>query len=734
MLRNFLITSLRILWRNKLVSAINILSLSIGITAFILILLYVHHETSYDKFNENYDRIYRLEGDEFSKLPKIVGDHLRGKIPEIECIAQLQYYKVFNFFNINQNDPNLSKVVQLPIVRADSSFFKVFTIPFIQGNPKTALNEPFTIVLSESTAKKLFGNEDPMGKMITLENNLRSDNEYRVNGIIQNVDKSHVKIDALISISTAEKLYPDEYLYGKGQRYSNGTYLLLQKGAEVHRVEEKINSLLSEINDGSLMAIEFNRFQLQALKNLYLNSTATMQVFGEHGNGKMLIPFVAVAFLILALAIINYINLTTARSTLRLKEVILKKVMGSGKSLLRVQFILESTQFTFISFLIALTIIQLVIPIFNQLAGVNVSLTDYNTTTYWFILIISMVLISLVSGLYPSLILTSFKSVVNTQSGSLSGTRGAKLRTTLLTFQMSISMILIIGLFTNFRQLHFVKNSNLGFSKEQVILISHPLGFENVISYRKTLKNSLMQYQQIKNIAFSNRRLGIDEPGHFEPVIDGERKYFQYSSMDPDYLDVMGIEMVEGRNFSWDRISESHFYTEGKLHVVINEKAAQQYWDKSPVGQILIAEGARQDIQFEIIGVCKDFHYRSMHHKVEPMMFSWRPYSQNMLIKVSPKNMQSTIKTIENEWKKVYGSEPFAYSFLDEAYDQQYKSDERAATIIAYFTILAITIACMGLFALSSFMAVRRTKEIGIRKALGRFIKNHLCDAFKGIH
>jgi putative ABC transport system permease protein len=436
-------------------------------------------------------------------------------------------------------------------------------------------------------------------------------------------------------------------------------------------------------------------------------------------------PFVAVALLILALAVINYVNLTTARSTLRSKEVILKKVMGSGKNLLRFQFISESTLITFISFILAFTIIQLILPKFNQLSGVGVSLGEYFTPAYWSMLIMTILLIGFISGFYPAMMLTSFSSVSNVRGQSLSGTGGTRLRHILLTFQLSISMVLIIGLITNLRQLNFVKNVNLGFDKEHVILINHPHKFEDEVSYRKTFKDQLLLNHHITKVGSTNRRIGYQEPGHSELEINGTEKYFQFSLIDPDYLDAMGIDMVEGRNFSWDRPGDRSLpLTDDSIQfktfpIIVNETAARTYWDESPVGKFCAFSGPRNQIKLEIIGVFKDFHLRSMHYKVEPMFFYCRWYSHNMLIRVSSENLPTTIQTIEKEWKNIYGAEPFAYSFLDETYEQQYQSDDRAATIIGYFTVLAIIIACMGLFALSSFMAVRRTKEIGIRKALG---------------
>jgi putative ABC transport system permease protein len=528
---------------------------------------------------------------------------------------------------------------------------------------------------------------------------------------MRDVLKSHIPIDLLVSNSDFNR--SDTI----SQRW-RGSYLLLSKKADVEAVVKKINNLLSEININinEKYRHEYQEFYLRPLKDLYLSGTATKVLYGKQGNGKLLWSFMAIAIFVLLLAIINYINLTTARSILRSKEVILKKVMGSGKGLLRFQFIAESILISFISFLLALTAIQLLIPEFNQLAMVQIRISEYNTPIYWILLIAAILLTGIISGFYPAIMLTSFRSVSNVQGQSMSGSRGVLFRRLLLTTQFSISIILIIGILTNLRQLQFARNANPGFDKDQVLLIETPGQFKEI--FRERLRQ---QPGIVKVASHGNESLGEQYEARLE--IDGLLKYFRYKGIDPDYLDVMGIDLIEGRNFSWDRKSDGYFSDDGTLRdnfpIIVNETAAREYWTESPVGKtsynhIVDARKA------EIIGVIKDVHYRSMHHKVEPIYYAWSGRSwSRMNVKISPSNIPETINIIEKEWKKVYGADPFVYSFLDEEVERQYTSDERTAKIIGYFTVLAIAIACMGLFALSSFMAVRRTKEIGIRKTLG---------------
>lgn len=722
MLRSFFIITLRILWRNKVTSFINIFSLTIGITAFILIMMYVHHETSYDKFNENYDRIYRLEGDEYAKLPPLIGEYISDKIPEIEKITQLQIGEIRNFNYIPPDNPENRISIPIHVLRADSAIFDIFTLPFVKGNPKYAFSDPFTVVLTESFARKLFGSQDPMGKTIVWGNLYRSNNEFKVTGILRDLPSAHVKIDALISreilkIKDPQRLVAANQQIDRGFWY--GTYLLLEKNTDSELVMKKISNVLADINDGNTFPIEFKHFYLRPLTDLYLKGSATQMIYGEQGNNDLLWSFMAIGLFVLLLAIINYINLTTARSTLRSKEVILKKVMGSSKALLRQQFIAESILVAFISFLIALTTIQLVLPKFNQLAQVNISLSDFSSPIYWTLLLAGMLTTGMISGIYPAMMLTTFRSLASTQAKSVSGTHGVWFRRSLLTFQFSISIILIIGIITNLQQLHFVKNADPGFNKDQVILVRTPSHFEEEKISRETFKDRLYQYPNILSVAFGGRKLG-QSLSTFQLEINGTMKFFQWRLIDPDYLDVMDIKLLEGRNFSWERLSDKSDFDQ-RVAYLINETAARKYWNESPVGKTCyITSPDGKKVPAEIIGVVKDVHMLSFHHKVEPMAFFWGGWRASLMsIKVSPQNLPETIDAIESEWKKLYGTEPFIYSFLDEEFEALYTSDERTAKIIGYFTILAIIIACMGLFALSSFMAVRRTKEIGIRKALG---------------
>jgi putative ABC transport system permease protein len=664
-----------------------------------------------------------LQTDNYAKFPPIIGEHLKTKVPEVENIARIIIIGNGKE-HISYSYPGSMEIpvqVQSYSYFADSTVFDVFTLPFIHGEQESALKEPFTIVLSETTADKLFGDINPMGETVVID-----DNQYKVTGVIKDVKNSHIAIDALKSYETFLQIFPIRYLnrIEAGSSAWSSTYLLLSDKIDPGFIKEKINNVLAEINDVSLFMIEFEEFHILPLQDIYFKGSTPNLQYGKQGNMKLVQTFLAIAVIILALACINYINLTTARAALRAKEVALKKVVGSSRTLLQYQFIIESTLVTFISYLLAFTVVLLLIPQFNLLAMVDISISELNTPIFWVLSVIGILLIGALSGLYPAVYLTIINAVSLIKGESIKGSRGAFLRQALLTVQFSISIILIIGIITNLRQLQYARNMDLGYNKENIIFFTTPdFPGQKKHELRNTFREKLLQNPNIQKISYTVRRMGIDLIPAPEFVIDGvERTGHVYMVIDPDYIDMMGMEIIEGRGFSWDIEGDRN------MRVIINETAAKQISaDSNVVGKIIYYTNPYQpdtQLQMEIIGVVKDFHFQSVHHEIEPMSFVWYGPEEDVNIKISPNNIPETIEFIEKEWRNIFGARPFQYSFLDELFDQQYKQDEQGAKIIGYFTIIAIFIACMGLFALSSFMAVRRTKEIGIRKTMGASSEN----------
>ncbi len=721
MYRSFLIITFRILWRNKVTSFVNIFSLSVGISAFIFIMLYVHHETSYDKFHSNYDRIYRLEADEYGKLPPVLGMTIKDKLPEVENAAFLaDDFKIFISYTPEDNPENL-KQIEVNRVYADSTTFDVFTFPFVQGDPHTALKQPMTVVLTESTVKKLFGDVNPMGKTIESEGH-----QCMVTGIMRDVKMSHIEIDVIVSLSSWAKIYPDRNINNTGPNSWawSATYLLMNQKIDEKLVENKINEALTEINDGKLIDTEFKQFHIRPLRDLYFDGETQKLSYGLHGNLKAILVLVAIGIFLLVLAGINYVNLTTARSTIRSKEIAVKRVTGSSAGLLRAQLIGESVIISLVSLVVALTIVQLLLSKFNQLTSVNIQITELNRPLIWVGILGSGVLIGILAGIYPAFYLTAIQPVRLIKGGGVRGSEGSLFRSGLMTFQFALSIVMIIAIIVNFRQLNYLRTAELGFTKEEIILCLTPADIPNEFELRNTFKTKLLQHPEIKNVTYSYGNPGIDLPDSPTVEINGTRSSIKLLYGDLDYLDVMGISLSQGRGYSLSSPSDRVTWGAWRPHarmggILLNEAAVREFGMDNPIGQMIHSIDSTRH-RFEVIGIVKDFHFRTLHDKVEPLMLIWGSWpGLTANIKVAPSNIPATLKTIETEFRNVWGQAPFNYQFLDETFNRQYQRDEQLAKVIGYFTILAVIIASLGLFALSSFMVSRRTKEIGVRKTMG---------------
>jgi putative ABC transport system permease protein len=719
MLRSFLTITFRILWRNKVTSFVNIFSLGVGITAFLFIMLYVHHETSYDKFHTNYDRIYRLEADEWGKLPPVFGRHLNDRMPEVENAAFLSMTdKAMLGWQPDSNPENL-RWVEGEFLMADSTTFDVFTFPFIQGNPKLALKLPMSVVLTRSMSQKLFGEGNPMGKSVIF-----NERPFMITGIIEDVKASHIAIDFLVSHSSFEKMFPQRDI-NKTARNSwawSATYLLMTDQMDEQKVEEKINEVLSEINDGKLVDTEFDRFHIRPLKDLYFDGEVQKLSYGRHGNWKMVVVLITIGIFLLLLAAINYVNLTTARSVIRSKEIAVKQVTGSSTHLLRLQLSGESVIISLVSLVVAMTIVQLFLPKFNQLTSATIQIAQFNQPFNWILLVAGGILIGIMAGMYPAFYLTGIKPVMLIKGDRSKGSAGSVFRSGLMTFQFALSIILIVAILVNFRQLHYLRTADLGFNKDHVINVTTPADIPNEFTLRESFKTRLLQHSGVEGVSFS-----YGTPGTFiadSPTIEINESPITLKVLlvDEDYLKVMGMTVLKGRAFSRENRSDQTQpdSTDHVAGILLNETAVQQYGMNDPIGQIIYFNWDSTSRAMKVVGIVKDFHIRSFHDKIEPLMFTWIHIIGNTAnIKVASSDLPATLKTIEAEFRNVWGQIPFTYSFLDESFNRQYQRDEQLATVIGYFTLLAIIIACLGLFALSSFMVSRRVKEIGVRKVLG---------------
>jgi putative ABC transport system permease protein len=725
MIRSYFIIALRNFIRNKVQSSIQVLSLAIGIASLILIGLYARFEFSYDQFNENYDRIYRLEFDKQVGLWSAIGHQIKQEIPEVENVVRMLNWwgkdRSTLWFYYPEAASDKKRIFKAEdLFYCDTTVFDIFSFNFLQGDPETALRDPMSIVLTKSMAKKYFGDQDPVGQYLVTDKN------YPITGIIEDVKGSHMEIKMLgniayrASIGHARRGDPT-YLNSYTDANVFMTYLLLPEKSDPEYFEKRINEFFQEKWTREFGFADQVNFSLRPLRDIYMTTNLENEQNNfRHGNLKLMKILLVIAVFILVLAIINYINLTTARASIRAREVSIRRIAGCTKNKLILQFLAEALLVSFFSFLLALTIIQLVLPGFNRLAATDLTIVPASLHELLIIGGLMIILIGLASGLYPSLYMTRLKALIASSDGLASAGRPAVFRRIMLTFQYIISVILIIGVSVILKQLHFMRHTDLGFNREQVVNLRYGWLMRDQ-STRDQLKQKLLENPSIKGVSFSQHLVGGEQNITSRPVtIQGIERQVSIMGIDPDFFDVMEIELLEGRNFSWDRQADTDGTNLSRIpKIVINETAMREFEMESFVGSFMDLGGQK----FEIIGVIRDFHFKSQHEKIVPTFYFWRSFSEFVNIKIAADNIPATMRFIKKEVESMLQM-PFHYTFLEETFNKQYEKDERTARVIGSFAIVAVLIACLGLLGLSTFMAARRTKEIGIRKALGSSDRN----------
>lgn len=709
MFKSYLKIAVRNIKKHKAHSFINITGLAIGICLFILIMIFVQNEFSYDKFNKNIDRIFKVvgrEGDQPSMAPAI-GKRIAETIPEAEKVVR---FKLRHDYLVQHQPPGNQENSVSTIIRdfgwADSTIFDIFTLLFINGDPRTALQAPFSIVLTESIAERVFGNENPLGKTIRVNNS----HDYHITGVIKDPKNFHLSFDVLASFVTLGKTI-DQSELDSYNSWNLATYVLLPENHNAIIVADKISVLFKE----KIFEL-FNRdfyFKLQPLKELYFSSPAGSE---KHGNIQTVYTFIAIAIFVLLIACINFINLSTARASIRAKEVGIKKVVGSKKTSLIFQFLSESVLFSLFALLIAILLVYILLPTFNNLIQKELSFNPLQNTFFALILIVGVFLVGIVSGIYPAFYLSAFNPNAVLKGEKTKGSGSLLFRRVLIIFQFAISIVLIIGTLTIFKQINFVKNKDLGFNKE------HILNFD--IHRNETIRNNKQVFRE-RLLRSPNILSATYSQGYPGRIYNWESFDFKEKriggpifTVEPEFFDLFGLNVVEGRTFS------RNFKTDEFSTCVINEAAAKELGQESPVGKFLhnrSVNGSSFPVNdIKIIGVVKDFHLQSLHEQIRPLIFGWNdPWLWMASVKISSNNIPETIEYIKNLWFEYSPEFPLEYHFFDETFNAQYKSEERFGKIFGYFAILGIFIACLGLFGLASFMAEQRTKEIGIRKVLG---------------
>ncbi len=711
MIRNYIKIAFRNLWRHKSFSLINIIGLAVGMTAFLLIFMYVTFELSYDKFHTKADQVYRLNVDlksandimktSWSSAP--MGPAIKADFPEV-----LESTRFFPASMLVKANDQLFQEKRIDF--AEPSLFDVFSFPLLKGDPKTALKDPYKVILTESTAKKYFGNADPMGKALMMDNK----NLVTVTGVAKDVpENSQFKFDILYSASTLEKLNPGAL--EQWGNFGSYTFLLLSKGTDPKSLESKFPAFLRKhISESDRKGGEDYALFLKPLRDVYMDPRGGF----EQGSLSNIYIFSIVALFILLIAAINFINLTTARATERAKEVGVRKVIGAARSQLTLQFLGESIILCLIAFVFAVLLVTLMLPMFNQLSGKIIS-QDIAENGYLFILLLISLFIGLSAGIYPALALSGFKPVVILKGRFSSSSKGTLLRKGLVVFQFTISIVLIVGTLVVYNQLNYMRNQPLGFDQNQMLTIDFG-NDDGVIKNYETIKNEFKAIPNVLSVAISHGLPGggganahsafENRQGAMQPL------NINMYDVDYDFIPVYGMKVIAGRTFSTD------FATDSTKATVINEATVKILGYTSPNDAIgkKFQQWGREGT---IIGVVKDFHYRSLQENVDPLNMRINPSNARIFtLKIASKGIPATIAAVENKWKVLIPQRPFNYVFVDDNFNKQYSTEDRFGKLFMYFAVLAIFISCLGLLGLASYSTLQRTREIGIRKVLGASI------------
>ncbi|MGD8536202.1 MAG: ABC transporter permease [Candidatus Aminicenantes bacterium] len=705
MFRNYLKIALRNIKRHKGYSFINIVGLAVGMACCILILLWVQDELSYDRFHKNADDIYRVLQDinfaDHSTTWAItqgpLGPSLKEDFPEIIDATRI----TGRGFRLTYNEKSYDEGVSM----ADGSILKMFTFPLVKGDPATALSDPFSIVLTEELAEKYFGDDDPIGKTIKADNKW----DFQVTGVMKNVPhNSHLQFDFLIPFIFGRELNYTVDRWGNSQFR---TYVQLPKGTAAQDVILKISGYLFE-----KPTIEKDaRLNLQPLTRIHLYSN--YEYDSAHGDIIYVTLFSIIAFFILLIACINFMNLATARSGNRAKEVGMRKVSGAHKTDIIKQFYGESMLLAFIALLLAVVLVWILLPAFNNLAAKELSLDIPGNLSILLGLLCIATLTGIIAGSYPAFFLSAFQPVMVLKGLRLSGLKGSLFRKILVVFQFSLTILLIICTIGVYNQLNYMRNRKLGYDKEYMIYF----GMRGEMREKfDSVKNELLQNPNILGVTASSN---VPTYGYtfsnslwrWEGQNPDEETLMRAVFIDIDYFKTFGMEIAEGRSFS------KEFPTDATEAIMVNEEAVKAMGMESPIGKRL----SIQDENFKIIGVVKNYHFRSLQQEIDPLILLYYPQRCRVLFaRLKSEQIPQTIGYIENVFKRFAPSYPFNYYFLDEALDRLYRSEQRIGTLFRYFSILAILISCLGLLGLASFMAEQRTKEIGIRKVLGATASN----------
>jgi len=705
MFKNLLKTAVRHILKHFGYSVLNILGLTLGISSALFLIIYVADEVSYDRYHENADRIYRVSSkitepdDQFTWNvaqipfgPQVVKDY-----PEVQSFVRFinMPRALYKYEDKEFNEENFFYV--------DSTLFDIFSYKIVKGEGKSALVEPKKMIITEKTAAKYFGSEDPIGKTLTA-----GTNTFEITGVMKDVpSNSHFRFDGVASRNNLPKQL------GSWGNFGVFTYLLFPENTDMKAFEVKIQGMydayMKTIFESMKIKVEYI---LEPMTRIHLYSTNA----GEPeptGSIAYVYIFAIVALFLVLIAAMNYMNLATARSARRAREVGLRKVVGSRRLPLILQFLSESTVLTFISIILSIIILVVLLPKFNMLAGKSFDLHVLYSPVILLSLLGVMIVVGIFGGSYPAFFLSRFSPVTVLKGEITQGSAGSMFRKILVVIQFTVSVIMIICTMVVFRQLNYLKTMDQGF--DQTNIIGLQLNNQTLIKKYPVLKQMLLENQNIKYVTSTNTGVG---EGSGKVIFNVEtdqgmtQKGVNFAVVDHDFTETLGITMASGRDFQEDMPSDT------LTGVIVNETFVNRMGWKDPIGK-KVELGDANTIRARVIGVMKDYHQTGMYNSIESLLLIWRPLNNVIYIKLSGNETQSTISFIESKWKEIFPDQPFSYTYLEERFNRQFQADEKRGLVFTLFTILAILIACLGLFGLASYMVEQRTKEIGIRKVFG---------------
>lgn len=717
MIKNYVTTALRSLLKNKAFTIINVLGLALGLAICLLIVFYVADELSYDQYNANAERICRVNADikyggnasSYAVTPPPLAAALKSNFPEVENSTRLIQASNVQFKKGLENMPENKSVY------ADNSIFTVFTLPMLVGNPKNALTAPNSIVISERAARKYFNTTNVTGRYLTLVN---GNINYKITGVIKNIpEQSHFNFDYFLSRSSRELKSDTNW-----NSFAFNTYILFKPGADQKAFEIKLNALIRQhfglqnyerLEKGG----NYIHLNLTPLRDIHLRSNRQYEL-GTNNSITYVYIFSAIALFILLIACINFMNLSTARSANRAREVGVRKVLGSSRKGLIAQFIFESLAVTLCATIIAVLLAWALLPLFNQMSGKELSISMQ--TLRWLLpsLLLIVIAVGILAGSYPAFYLSSFKPI-NVLKGKLSvGFKGGNFRNFLVILQFSISIFLIIGTLVIYNQLNYIQHKNLGFDRNQVLVVKNVQVLENA----KTFKQNVKQIAGVEAATLSGflptGSLRAPDAVFSNKTADAKHALFtEIWPVDDDYLNTMGMDIAKGRNFSGQLKSDSS-------SIIINETAARMLgYYNDPLNKKLYSpqsqDGKTVVKEYNVIGVLKDFNFKSLRDNITPVVMILAEDKGALSVRINSKNLRPFVSRIENEWNKLSPNQHLEYSFMDQDFNAAYSLEQRTGTIFLSFTIFAIIIACLGLFGLAAYAAEQRSREVSIRKVLG---------------